>query len=460
MRQESGRRRGAEPVLCNHADPLRHPEGVSPISPHLSPSLPASPEGVSARRACSTRCSGVSRTEPRPSARSPRGSAAAPTSGTCGRSGDGADSAPSHVTSGCTRLRESLGQVWPPMEQILNSPALAEPSLSRAAALLREHADSEEAAPWKIRLRTRDLLGVMNCVQCNLCRLHGKVTVAGFAAALQAPPPATRSTPRPPPGTPPFPHPPPPPHTSLAPPWLLPPPPPQVLLGYRGRGDHCDKEADPYSLNRVEARNPCPSPDPYPSTETRPPFPHPHSNSPGGCPRRHRGKARRRLPHRRDAAGPRGVILENRERPRSTHAHGGTRAPKRARSLQDQASFSFFPSFCVGCGRFVPKILFLAGEWGTSDFPHVQSPPPPCPGRAPARAASPPPPPPPPPLQTRRRPPASSTSPRTSSCASSLAATAPPTSARVAAVSLLFHASLAEDTEDIRLGSPPMCNVQ
>ena len=76
------------------------------------------------------------------------------------------------------------------MEQILNSPALAEPSLSRAAALLREHADSEEAAPWKIRLRTRDLLGVMNCVQCNLCRLHGKVTVAGFAAALQAPPPA------------------------------------------------------------------------------------------------------------------------------------------------------------------------------------------------------------------------------------------------------------------------------
>mmetsp|Transcript_8843 Transcript_8843/g.29145 ORF Transcript_8843/g.29145 Transcript_8843/m.29145 type:complete len:274 (-) Transcript_8843:6-827(-) len=80
----------------------------------------------------------------------------------------------------------------------------------------------------------------------------------------------------------------------------------------------------------------------------------------GGCPRRHRGKARRRLPHRRDAAGPRGVILENRERPRSTHAHGGTRAPKRARSLQDQASFSFFPSFCVGCGRWqISQKFFL-----------------------------------------------------------------------------------------------------
>jgi len=28
----------------------------------------------------------------------------------------------------------------------------------------------------------------------------------------------------------------------------------QILLGYRGRGDLCDKEADPYSLARVEVR--------------------------------------------------------------------------------------------------------------------------------------------------------------------------------------------------------------
>ena len=37
---------------------------------------------------------------------------------------------------------------------------------------------------WKVRLRTRDLLRIMNCVQCNLCRLHGKVLAMGIASAL------------------------------------------------------------------------------------------------------------------------------------------------------------------------------------------------------------------------------------------------------------------------------------
>ena len=41
---------------------------------------------------------------------------------------------------------------------------------------------------WKVRLRTRDLLRIMNCVQCNLCRLHGKVLACGLASALQARP--------------------------------------------------------------------------------------------------------------------------------------------------------------------------------------------------------------------------------------------------------------------------------
>ena len=70
------------------------------------------------------------------------------------------------------------------------------------------------------------------------------------------------------------------------------------------------------------------------------------------------------------------------------------------------------------------------------------------PRRAAARAASPPPPPP-LPRQTRRRPPASSTSPRSSSCAPVSRCESPADIARVAAVSLLFHASLA--LEGIRL---------
>jgi hypothetical protein len=38
---------------------------------------------------------------------------------------------------------------------------------------------------WKARLRTRDLLGIMNCVQCNVCRLHGKVASLGLGVAFQ-----------------------------------------------------------------------------------------------------------------------------------------------------------------------------------------------------------------------------------------------------------------------------------
>ena len=75
---------------------------------------------------------------------------------------------------------------------------------------LREHAKGETVFAWKMRLRTRDLLRIMNCVQCNLCRLHGKVAALGVSSALQ------------------------------------------VLLGTRGRGDGCDLESDPYSLHRVQ----------------------------------------------------------------------------------------------------------------------------------------------------------------------------------------------------------------
>jgi len=97
------------------------------------------------------------------------------------------------------------------MNKLLEVDIYNHPSIQRAASELREHANSSNAAAWKMRLRTRDLLGVMNCVQCNLCRLHGKVLCLGFAAILQ------------------------------------------VLLGNKGRGEEdCDENPDPYSLTRVE----------------------------------------------------------------------------------------------------------------------------------------------------------------------------------------------------------------
>lgn len=34
-------------------------------------------------------------------------------------------------------------------------------------------------------MRTRELMRIMNCVQCNKCRLHGKIGVLGLSTALQ-----------------------------------------------------------------------------------------------------------------------------------------------------------------------------------------------------------------------------------------------------------------------------------
>lgn len=75
--------------------------------------------------------------------------------------------------------------VLPAMKSICFDPLLTDPVIQRAASALRSHAQSPKAKIWKARLRTRDLLMIMNCVQCNLCRLHGKVTALGVATCLQ-----------------------------------------------------------------------------------------------------------------------------------------------------------------------------------------------------------------------------------------------------------------------------------
>ena len=34
-------------------------------------------------------------------------------------------------------------------------------------------------------MRTLDLMRIMNCVQCNKCRFHGKISTLGLSTALQ-----------------------------------------------------------------------------------------------------------------------------------------------------------------------------------------------------------------------------------------------------------------------------------
>lgn len=74
------------------------------------------------------------------------------------------------------------------LKAILDDPLLEDPTVSVASKKLQEHTlkdSSSEGNLWEARMRTRELLRIMNCVQCNKCRLHGKISTMGLSTALQ-----------------------------------------------------------------------------------------------------------------------------------------------------------------------------------------------------------------------------------------------------------------------------------
>lgn len=74
------------------------------------------------------------------------------------------------------------------LKSILKSPLLDDKSVSVASHKLHDHAVQDECtvtALWEARMRSRELMRIMNCVQCNKCRLHGKISVLGLSTALQ-----------------------------------------------------------------------------------------------------------------------------------------------------------------------------------------------------------------------------------------------------------------------------------
>mmetsp|Transcript_14005 Transcript_14005/g.28530 ORF Transcript_14005/g.28530 Transcript_14005/m.28530 type:complete len:415 (+) Transcript_14005:132-1376(+) len=71
------------------------------------------------------------------------------------------------------------------LRPILAHPLLDEPSIEAASRRLRTHASQDVNNLWEARMRTRDLMRVMNCVQCNKCRFHGKISTLGLSTALQ-----------------------------------------------------------------------------------------------------------------------------------------------------------------------------------------------------------------------------------------------------------------------------------
>ncbi|KAL9191543.1 hypothetical protein ACHAXT_001249 [Thalassiosira profunda] len=71
------------------------------------------------------------------------------------------------------------------VRSILAHPVLDDPSIDAAVLRLREHALKDSNNLWEARMRTRDLMRIMNCVQCNKCRFHGKISTLGLSTALQ-----------------------------------------------------------------------------------------------------------------------------------------------------------------------------------------------------------------------------------------------------------------------------------
>ncbi|EED92607.1 predicted protein [Thalassiosira pseudonana CCMP1335] len=71
------------------------------------------------------------------------------------------------------------------LRSILTHPLLDDPSIDAAVRRLKEHAMKDTNSLWEARMRTRDLMRIMNCVQCNKCRFHGKISTLGLSTALQ-----------------------------------------------------------------------------------------------------------------------------------------------------------------------------------------------------------------------------------------------------------------------------------
>jgi hypothetical protein len=74
------------------------------------------------------------------------------------------------------------------LEAFLSLPVLQDASVEVATKKFLAHAVQNSdsiAALWEARMRTRELLRIMNCVQCNKCRLHGKIAMMGLSTALQ-----------------------------------------------------------------------------------------------------------------------------------------------------------------------------------------------------------------------------------------------------------------------------------
>eukprot|EP00529_Nitzschia_sp_RCC80_P024576 CAMPEP_0113490576 /NCGR_PEP_ID=MMETSP0014_2-20120614/27118_1 /TAXON_ID=2857 /ORGANISM="Nitzschia sp." /LENGTH=449 /DNA_ID=CAMNT_0000384353 /DNA_START=70 /DNA_END=1415 /DNA_ORIENTATION=- /assembly_acc=CAM_ASM_000159 len=65
------------------------------------------------------------------------------------------------------------------LQEFLSHPILSSPDVWAPSTKLRDYALQSTSDLWEARMRSRELLRIINCVQCNKCRLHGKVSMMG-----------------------------------------------------------------------------------------------------------------------------------------------------------------------------------------------------------------------------------------------------------------------------------------
>ena len=70
------------------------------------------------------------------------------------------------------------------LKPVLSHSLLDDPSIAVASKKLHDHALKDDSSLWEARMRARELMRIMNCVQCNKCRLHGKISTMGISTAL------------------------------------------------------------------------------------------------------------------------------------------------------------------------------------------------------------------------------------------------------------------------------------
>jgi Endoplasmic Reticulum Oxidoreductin 1 (ERO1) len=68
---------------------------------------------------------------------------------------------------------------------ILNMPLFSDKSVAVPSMTIQKHSMYDPTDLWQARMRSRDLLRIMNCVQCNKCRFHGKISAMGIITAMK-----------------------------------------------------------------------------------------------------------------------------------------------------------------------------------------------------------------------------------------------------------------------------------